>query len=62
MPETIWLVVNHTIRLKGIKFSRSQAGPQERTFRSGLVHFLKLQLETDQLVLKSAQRVFPEFR
>ena len=27
--------MNHTIRLKGIKFSRSQAGPQEREFRSG---------------------------
>ena len=35
LSETVWIVVNHMIRLKGLAFSRAQAGPQERSFRSG---------------------------
>lgn len=35
LEETVWIVVSHMIRLRGLKFTRTQAGPQDRTFRSG---------------------------
>ena len=33
LPETVWIVINHMIRLKGLAFSSSQSGPQERQLR-----------------------------
>jgi hypothetical protein len=39
LSQEVWIVVNHMIRLKGIQFRGSQAGPQEREFRdSGFCH------------------------
>ena len=34
LPEKRYLVVNTLIRLKGLKFSRTQGGPQERLLRN----------------------------
>ena len=33
LPEKRYLVVNSLVRLKGLKFSRTQGGPQQRSLR-----------------------------